>query len=343
MKSSAELRNEADSDSLPAEFNTRLLIGRMNLMNRRKFMKLSIAGTAGAGLGSRVAADALAASGTLPKKPLGWTGEMVSMFGLGGWNMGNAPSVRESVEIIHAALDLGVNFLDCAVSYQDGGSEERYGIGLEGKRKDVFLMTKSTQRTRQGFDDELHGSLKRFRTDYIDLYQFHSMRAERDVETIFGPGGAMEAAAKAQKEGKVRYLGMTSHVDPNLLILGLEKWDGFAAMQMPINVLDPHYLSNLKIIVPRLVEKNIAVLAMKTISAGNIIKHNVASVAESLRFVWSQPVTVLISGCDSPAHVRENVLAAVNFKPMTDLEKETLLARTQSSAGTIVESYKRKI
>ncbi len=314
-------------------------------MNRRDFLKTSVAGITGIGMsiGALNGAAAPVQNAALPKRPLGWTGEMVSMLGLGGWNMGNAATIKESVEIIHTALDLGVNFFDCAVSYQDGVSEERYGIGLKDVRKNIFLMTKSTERTQEGFDEELHGSLRRFATDYIDLYQFHSMRSPMDVETIFGPAGAMEAAVKAQKEGKIRYIGMTSHVDPNLLVLGLEKWDGFAAMQMPINVLDPHYLSNLRIIVPKLVEKNIAVLAMKTIAAGNILKHDVAPVEECLRFVWSQPVTVLISGCDSPQQVRENVRTAANLKPMTPSEQEVLLARTKPFQGTEVENYKRKI
>ena len=308
---------------------------------RRDFIKESI--SAAACLTALSSSSNARAEQMVPRKKLGRTDEMVSMLGLGGWHLGNIKEEKEAADAIQYAIDRGVNFFDCAVSYHEGGSESRYGRLLKEFRKNVFIMTKSTQRTRTGFDAELHGSLERMQTDYIDLYQFHSMRENKDIDTIFGPDGAMEAAAKAQKEGKIRYLGMTSHVDPNLLLYALGKWDGFITMQMPINLVDPHYLSNLKIIVPELVKRNIAVLAMKTNAAGSITKQNVATIQECLRFVWSQPVTVLISGCESFQHVKENIQSAIDFKPMTGEEVSTLLARTASHKGTGVESYKRKL
>lgn len=308
---------------------------------RRDFIKESI--SVAAGITAFSYPPYVKADVQVPRKKLGKTNEMVSMLGLGGWHMGNIKEEKEADEAIHYAIDRGVNFFDSAVSYHDGGSESRYGRLLKGFRKNIFLMTKSTDRTREGFDRELHGSLSRMQTDYIDLYQFHSMHEIAEIETIFGPNGAMEAAAKAQKEGKIRYLGMTSHIDPNLLVYALGKWDGFVAMQMPINLLDPHYLSNIKIIVPELVKRNIAVLAMKTNAMGNITKQNVATIAECLRFAWSQPITVLISGCDSLQHVKENIQSAIDFKPMTAEEQEKLLARTAPFKGTDVEKYKKKV
>jgi len=308
-------------------------------------MRSSLAGFAGVGVGIRLnnKYGGSAVTQQVPKHRLGKTSEMVSMFGLGGWHMGNIKEEKEAINVIHTAFDLGVNFFDSAYSYNEGESEIRYGKALKAIRDKVFLMSKSTARTKKDFENELHESMRRMQTDYIDLYQLHSMKTKEDVETIFGPDGAMETAEKAKKEGKIRHIGMTSHLDPNLLVYGLQFWDGHAAMQMPVNPLDPHYLSNIKIIVPKLVEKNIAVLAMKTISAGNIVKQKVATAHECLRFVWSQPVTVLISGCDSMQMMKENVQAAIDFTPMTPQEQEDLLARTAPYKGTEVESYKKKV
>ena len=312
-------------------------------IDRRNFIKGSLAGAMSIGLGANIFNSTAGAGTQIPRRRLGKTGEMVSILGLGGAHMGRIKNEKESIALIHTALDLGVNFLDSAVSYSAGESERRYGKALKGIRHRAFLMTKSTKRTKKGFGKELHDSLSRFQTDYIDLYQFHSMSGEGDVKTIFGPGGAMEAAAKAQKEGKIRYIGMTSHVDPNLLVLALSYWDGFAAMQFPISVLDPHYLSNLEIIVPKLVEKDIGVLAMKTLAHGNILTHKVATVRETRQFVWTQPVTVMIAGCDNVHHLRDNVQTALDFTPMTLDDQKALLARTEPFKGTKVEYYKRKI
>ena len=312
-------------------------------VNRREFLKDSLAGAIGLGLGVDALANrSAAAAGTVPKRRLGKTNEMVSIFSLGGYHMGRVKDEKEGIRMIRTAHDMGINFFDNAHLYHEGVSENRMGKGMVGIREDVLIMSKAMARPGKEYEKQLHESLTRMKTDYIDLYCFHDVRTKEDLDTIFGPKGALEVAVKAQKDGKIRFIGMTGHFDAFILAEGLKRWDGFAAMLMPINPMDPHYRSNLKIVVPKLIEKDVGVMAMKPIAAGNIFKNKIASIEECLRFVWSQPLTVAVSGCDSLQHMKENIQTAIDFVIMSQEEQEKLLARTEPHKGTDVEQFKRK-
>jgi len=319
------------------------------VIHRRTFLKQAVAGTVGLSLGGALvgADEALglgktSTPGDIPKRTLGKTGERVTMIGLGGWHVGRIKEEAVALRTIHRALDLGITFFDTAFSYQDGVSEERLGKGLGGKRDTIFLMTKDAKRKKADALAHLHESLRRLRTDHVDLWQFHSIQTVEDVETLFGPDGAMEAAEQAKREGKIRYVGITGHYDPYVHLKALDYHEVLDTMQMPINPVDLHDLSFTRLVLPKLVEYNLGVLAMKTLAMGNIVTHGAATVEECLRYAWSLPISVLVSGCDSPEHVTLNVAAAQSFQPMTDAERETLVARVEPYKGPEVEYYKKK-
>lgn len=316
---------------------------------RRTFLKQTVVGAAGLSLGGALigANDALglgknATLGDIPKRKLGKTGEWVTMIGLGGWHIGRMKEEAVALQTVRRALDLGVTFFDTAFSYEDGVSEERMGKGLRGKRDTIFLMTKDTERKKGDALAHLHESLQRLRTDHVDLWQFHSIQTVEDVETLFGPHGAMEAAEQAKREGKIRYVGITGHYDPYVHLKALDYHGVLDTMQMPINPVDMHDLSFTRLVLPKLVEYDVGVLAMKTLAMGNIITHGAATAEECLRYAWSLPVSVLVAGCDSPGHVTANVAVAQTFQPMTDEERQALVARVEPYKGMEVEYYKKR-
>jgi len=265
------------------------------------------------------------------------------MLGLGGHHIGRIEDDRESIRLIRKAIDMGVTFLDNAWCYHDGRAEDLMGRALlDGYRKKAFLMTKVHGRDKKGAMKHLEESLKRFHTDVIDLWQFHDIR-EEDPAKIFADGGAIEAAEEAKKAGKVRYIGFTGHNNYKWYRRMLDyafEWD---TVQMPINALDPHFRSFIRNIVPILVERNIGVIAMKTMAAGNMLKTGAETVEEGLQYVWSQPVSTLISGIASPEHLEANVKTAQNFKPLSQEAQKKLLDKTKQYALTgEYETFKAK-
>jgi aryl-alcohol dehydrogenase-like predicted oxidoreductase len=311
-------------------------------LNRRGFLKTAAATAATAALAELGGDVARAAelAGPIPMRTLGRTGLKVTMMGLGGYHAGYPDKEEDSIAVIHRALDLGINFFDNADCYQTGRAEERMGKALEGRRKDIYLMTKVDQRDAQGSRLTLEQSLRRLRTDYLDLWQFHAVMKKEDLDQIFGPGGAMETAQKAKQEGKIRFIGVTGHFDPEVHLAFIKHYD-FDTVQMPINVVDPHFKSFRKTVVDEAVKRNIGVIAMKTLSFGNIVSMGVAKVAEALPWVWSQPISVLVSGCDTLERLNYNVYLAKTFKPMPEAEQAALLERTRPFAGTGVEHHKQ--
>ena len=303
-------------------------------LDRRDFLKAAGTAATAAVLGE-VGIDyarAVEALGPIPMRTLGRTGLKVTMFGLGGYHAAVHEKEEESIQLIHRALDLGINFYDNADCYQTGRAEERMGKALEGRRKDIYLMTKVDQRDAQGSLLTLEKSLRSFRTDYLDLWQFHAVSSISDLEQIFGPNGAMETALKAKQEGKIRYIGMTGHSDPEVHLAFIKNFD-FDTVQMPINVVDYHYKSFRKTVVDEAVKRNIGVIAMKTLSFGNIVSMGVAKAAEAMLWSWSQPISVLISGCDTVERLNYNVYLAKTFKPMPEAEQVALLDRVKPFAG----------
>ena len=213
------------------------------------------------------------------------------------------------------------------------------GKALEGHRQRIILMTKVDQRDAKGSRETFETSLRRLRTDYLDIWQFHSVHKIADLEKLLGPDGAMETAEKARKEGKIRFIGMTGHAAPEVHLEALKRC-GLDTIMMPINVVDPHFKSFRKIALDEAVKRGVGVLAFKTLAFGRIINRKVASPEEALRWVLSQPIGVLISGCDNVQAVNYNAYLARTFKPMSQTEQAALLARTESRGGTAVEFYK---
>ena len=273
----------------------------------------------------------------LPTRPLGKTGERVSIIGLGGFSIGTVKDDAEAIKIVHAAIDEGITFFDNAWDYNGGRSEELMGKGLAtgGRRDKVFLMTKNCERDAAGTRKCLEESLRRLKTDRLDLWMFHEINYDNDPDWVIEKGGLAEAL-KAQKAGKVRFLGFTGHKSPHIHLSMLTKhnWD---AVLMPVNVCDWHYRSFTHQVLPKLNEANIGALAMKSLGGGQdhkgrLVVEKVCTAEEARRFALSQPISCLICGIDSMEVLKQDVGIARSFKPMTDAEREQLLAKVKSVA-----------
>jgi aryl-alcohol dehydrogenase-like predicted oxidoreductase len=282
--------------------------------------------------------DAQTSNGMIYRN-LGSTGERVSALGLGGYHMGVPREESESIRLVRSAIDRGVTFLDNSCDYHDGGSEIRMGKALkDGYRKRVFLMTKYNGRTRAMAAKQIDESLKRLQVDTIDLIQFHENIRMNDPDRFFAAGGAMEAVVEAKKAGKVRYIGFTGHKDPamhlRMLDLAAQHKFHFDSCQMPLNVLDYHYRSFAHEVVPRLVKEGTAVLGMKPMAFGNVLKAGVATPIECLHYALNLPTAVVINGCESMDRLDQALEAVRTFKPMSQQQVEALVSKTISVAIT---------
>lgn len=305
--------------------------------SRREFLTGTVAG--GAALAGGLAADTTPASATgIPQRVLGRTGARVSILGLGGWHIGAVKDEKEAVRIMHAAMDEGVNFFDNSWDYHDGRSEEWMGkaLAMDNRRGRAFLMTKNCERDYQGSMRNLEDSLRRLRTDYIDLWQFHEIIYDNDPDWVFEKGG-IRAAIEARKQGKVRFIGFTGHKDPRIHLKMLAKPHDWDAAQMPINPMDAWYRSFQREVVPVCLKKKVGVIGMKGMGGAYpqaiLVARAGLSVAECLRYAWSQPVSVQIVGIISMEQLREAVELARNFRPMTRMEQQALLDRVREVAG----------
>jgi uncharacterized protein len=304
-------------------------------MDRRRFLQTAAATTLMTSFSQQVAHAA--ETGTVPLRPLGRSGEKVSMVGLGGYHLGMQSDEQESIRIIRSALDRGINFLDNCWDYNGGQSEIRMGKALgDGYRRKAFLMTKIDGRTRQEAGRQLEESLRRLQTDHIDLLQFHEVIRDTDPERIFSKGGGMEAVLEARKQGKVRYIGFTGHKSPDihLKMLNTAFAHGFTfdAVQMPLNVMDAHFNSFEQKVLPLLVEHQIGVLGMKPMGDKLILKSKTASPIECLHYAMNLPTSVVITGCDSIEILDQALAAARTFQPLSSTEVKSLLAKTAAAA-----------
>lgn len=311
-------------------------------LDRRTFLKTTGITSLSAVLGGMTQDWAKAAEtyGKMPTRTLGRSGLKVSSFGLGGYHTAVPKNEEDSIAIVHRALELGVTFFDNADCYMKGVAEERMGKALQGRRHEVVVMSKVDQRDAKGARETLETSLRRLRTDYLDVWQFHGVGKMEELDAILGPNGAMETAEKAKKEGKIRFIGMTGHFDPEVHLAAVKRYP-LDTLMMPINVVDPHFKSFRRTVLDEAVKQGVGILGFKTLAFGNIVSLKVASPAEALRWVWSQPVSVLISGCDSLQTLNYNIYLAKTFNPMSEDEQMALLARTAPRAGTAVEEFKR--
>jgi predicted aldo/keto reductase-like oxidoreductase len=304
---------------------------------RRAFLHSSLAAGAALGLAGPGAAGGAGKAG-LPTRPLGKTGERVSILALGGWHIGSVKDEKEAIRIMHAALDNGLTFFDNAWDYHDGGSEEVMGKALAapGKRKQCFLMTKNCGRDARTAKQHVEDSLRRLRTDVIDLMQFHEINYDNDPEWIVEKG-ALRAVLDAQKAGKVRYIGFTGHKDPHihLKMLPVHKWD---TVQMPMNVCDWHYRSFVKNVVPEANKHGVGVIGMKSLGGGSdgkgrLVTAGVCSVEEALTYALSQAIAALVVGIDSMRVLEQDLRIAREFKPLDEGALKALVAKVKDAAG----------
>lgn len=296
-------------------------------------------------VGSAVALAAAShahAAGEMPINTLGKSGLKVSQFTLGGYHM-RVGGVETGINIIHRAIDIGVTHFDSARSYHKGDSDATYGKALKGGlRQKVLLMSKSNKRDAKTALQELEDTLRDMQTDYLDLWACHEVMNMKEVDQIFGPGGAAEAFAKAKQQGKVRHIGFTGHRDPDVHLRMIREGDLWETVQMPINLVDPHYLSFLKNVLPEARKKGLGVLAMKSNAMGAIGKQGIAPIEECLRFTLSQRPDTLVSGVETIQQLEQNVGIVKSFHALTDAEQQTILSRTgKGTTGTAVERYKR--
>jgi predicted aldo/keto reductase-like oxidoreductase len=308
----------------------------MEKTNRRDFLKQAAVAAAVSTLADDVLAQTSTASATgMPTRVLGRTGQRVSILCIGGWHLGSVKDDAESIRLMQAALDEGITFFDNAWDYHDGRSEDLMGRALAegGRREKVFLMTKNCERDYDGSMRCLEESLRRLKTDHVDLWQFHEMVYDNDPDWVFDKGG-IKAAIEARKAGKVRFIGFTGHKDPRIHLKMLGKPFDWDTAQMPINVMDAHYRSFQNQVVPVCLEKKVGVIGMKGYGGGNgIIASSGLTAAEAYRYSLSLPVATQVVGLTTLDQLKEAVALARSFTPMSGAEKSALLARVQDVAG----------
>ena len=326
----------------------KLPIGRREAC-RRIGMLGSALMVAGLFAGSKVATHAQSLfsrseSEGLPRRPLGKTGISIPILGLGGGHLLNT-SDEEGKRIVQEAIEGGLTFFDNAWDYYENRSEAVMGKALKGHRQEVFLMTKMCTHGRGKKIGLLHleQSLRRLGTDYLDLWQIHEVGCDDEPERIFREGGAIEALAEAKQQGKVRFIGFTGHKSP-AVHLNMLKYDfPFDTCQLPLNVFDATYNSFEQQVLPELVRRGIAPIAMKSLCGGKgkPIRQGILTAEEAMRYTLSLPVSTLVSGIDSREVLRQNLAIAKRFVPMTQEEMAKLRRRVATYAsGGQFEDYK---
>jgi predicted aldo/keto reductase-like oxidoreductase len=331
-------------------------------MERRKFLKQSAAAAVVAGLqgtsGQAMAPklDGPAGRSALPvvnsvngigRRKLGKSDTEVSIIGVGGYHLGLASvSEPDAIHIIRTALDEGINFLDNCWDYNAGVSEERMGKALEdGYRQKAFLMTKLDGRTGAAAREQLETSMRRLKTDHIDLVQIHEVIRMTDPEQAFQPGNVIDVLQQARKDGKIRFIGFTGHKSPemhlNMIETAAKHGFHFDTVQMPVNALDHHFDSFGQRVIPAAEKHGIAVIGMKSLSNAAILKTNTITAPEALHYAMSVPVTLTVTGCESMANLQQALGVARNFKPLDVEQKIAILEKTKPFAdGARFEDYK---
>ncbi len=280
----------------------------------------------------------MASEGSIPYRTLGRTGERVSLVGLGGFHIGFSPDEQEATRIVRTAIDNGINFMDNCWSYNEGRSEIRMGKALkDGYRQRVFLMTKIDGRTKRAAAAQIDESLRRLQVDYVDLLQFHEVIRPEDPDRIFAPGGAFEAVMQAKEAGKLRYIGFTGHKDPDIHLKMLDtafaQGFTFDAVQMPVNIMDAHYRSFQKIVLPVLLTHGIGAIAMKSLGGYPILLSRTVGPIEAMHYVMSLPVSVLVAGCESLERLEQALTAVRTFRPLSEDEMQSLRERTAKAGA----------
>ena len=281
--------------------------------------------------------------GDTPMRVFGKTGVKLTVVGQGGARLALLRTKDAARAHVRYAYELGLNYFDCAHSYWDGHSEEVYGDVLSDVRKNVFITTKCGKRDKVEAEKELNLSLQALKTDYIDLWQMHGIQEQKDIDRIFGPGGAIEAFEAAKKAGKCRFFGFTGHHDPNVHVAMLKAYDKFDSIHMPLHAADPYYLSFEKIALPEAVNRGFGIQCMKPFANAYLLR--VLSVDECLKYVLSLPITCAAVGCSSKGQLDDDVRIAQAFKPlsnqeMDDLRKRAVTAGPGGLRGAPLEYWK---
>lgn len=304
-------------------------------MERRSFFGSAFAGltlAAGSAKANTVKA------GDVPRRTFGKTGEKVSIVGQAG---GRFPlcTFEQAKAITRRAYELGLNYFDNAHAYWDGQSEVVYGEALADVRKEVFLTTKSTQRTRKGAEEDLHKSLKALKTDYLDLWQIHSVQSSEDLKAIFAPGGAIEAFEAAKKAGKCRFIGFTGHDDPDAHLEMLRLYKDFDTILMPLNPADPSYLSFEQKVLPEARKQNLGIQGMKSTANAKLLQS--FGVGQCINYVLSLPIHCLAVGCTTLGQIEDDVRIAQQFSQYENKQMSELREQAAKLAGPDLEDWKR--
>jgi uncharacterized protein len=306
-------------------------------MQRRSFFGGVFAGLS---LSTTAARAATVKPGDIPKRVFGKTGEKLTVIGQAG---GRFPlcSFEEAAAIVRRAYDLGINYFDNAHSYWNGRSEEVFGAVLPAFRKQVFITTKSTKRDKGEAMSELELSLKRMKTDYVDLWQVHAIGEMAEIDKLFGPGGAIESFEQAKKQGKARFIGFTGHHDPHVHAEMLKRYDKWDTILMPLHAADPAYLSFEKIVLPKAVEMNLGIQAMKITANAKLL--SVLSVRDCIRYALSLPAHCAAIGCTTIGQLEDDVRVVQQFKPLAAAEMAELRKRAERVKGPWLEDWKRNV
>lgn len=305
-------------------------------MQRRTFLSTS----AMAGLSLPAAGAAKVSPGEIPKRVFGKTGEKLTIIGQAG---GRFPlcSYEEAKAVTLRAYELGVNYFDCARIYWNGKSEQVYGDVLPPFRKQIFLTTKSPQRSRKGAEEDLEKSLRALKTDYLDLWQIHQVSTMEEVRQIFAPGGAIEAFEAAKTAGKCRFIGFTGHHDPDVHLAMLKNYDKYDTILMPLNPADPSYLSFEKSVLPVAVQRGMGIQGMKSTANAGLLAE--IHLKECLNYVLSLPIHCLALGCTTIGQIEDDVRIAQQFKPMSGAQMAAIRERAAGLAGPRLENWKRDV
>jgi uncharacterized protein len=304
-------------------------------MRRRTFLSTSAA--AGLGAFTFGASTLKAKAGDIPKRTFGNTGEKLTIIGQAG---GRFPlcTLEEAKTVTLRAYELGINYFDTARIYWDGKSEEVYGAVLPPFRKEIFLTTKSPERTRKGAEADLEASLRALKTDHVDLWQMHQVSTMDEVEQIFAPGGAVEAFEAAKKAGKCRFIGFTGHHDPKVHLAMLKKYDKYDTILMPLHAADPGYQSFEKNVLPVAVSRGMGIQGMKSTANAKLLQ--ALPLKDCLSYVLSLPVHCVALGCTTIGQVEDDVRIAQQFTPFDEAKLDQIRERAAKIKGPQLEDWK---
>lgn len=317
-------------------------------LSRRRLLGGALAVGAGALLGGKASAAPEAKELSIPTRPFGKTGRTVTVFGLGCFYVGGLGSDAAGAEVVRRALDAGCTYFDTAPSYHAGVSERRVGIGLEGRRGDVFLSTKTLERNGALARRELEASLKRLKTDHVDLIQIHCVRTAADLASVLAADGPLVALRRAKEEGLVKFVGVTGHEDPKVMKAAIET-DAFDSVLLPLNPVDLHWASFVDGTLPAAVTKGMARVGMKVFASGRLVRPadgtaKGLAAEDCLRFAYGLDVSTTIVGCSTTDEVDLAARIAAEAKPLDAAARAALIAdakRFTGNTGDGVEWYKR--